>query len=742
MQASQAETNALQTRRVANHNHCHALTIQYYEVLRHYRMSTKFATRRDAVLVPFAPFKFPWQVALRFRAILERILLDPALKGCFDALVRLNVVPEVYKAPPKPIVTPPTITKRTTVEVKGVAESGVGSGITVKSGEAISANASGFITFYRSGDTIHSTSLPDGVPDLADGTFIAPGLRQVSLIFKIGGGAWKQGGSHFSATAEKEGEIVFAINDRKGQFGDNFGHGGDFWTVDLTYPSHEPDTSVPADPAKDNSAGGFRMIDDKLCSARLLKHLESNQGFYNGAVWMLMDGVERRLYLEQALADRPDILDRMDDRPIAVSGNHVAFQYSGASPQTDTPVESAEDIVTLPTRGLFAEAQMGHCNSCEKRDVTRMWDWTQMTAETPPDIGGITPGPKGVAPSIAQGQLPANVIQITQPQTAPDPTGLANALNLLKTPDIFRNMAGLAEVSKLLGEMVQAATDANTKAMALKAKEKVDELNKPTDNNNAETAPSGVSAADAADRFSLLPEIKSFAKDVGLTGDEYKQFALNQMYGTKPTGKSAGTNPKPIPQAKPDEVQIAIRVLDAWERPADADIQVTLTDDAIGPQNVLYTGVRRNAIASSANTLGLLQPIKGLTKGVIDVQVGMLSASYENMSSDVVDLHAGGIPYQFPKGTRFATFYARQAFEDVKVTVDAGETLANKVGSELSGKVTVGATIKVVEASLETQGVHNWADEYGRTQSTRKEFTIRVPKPQLSVSQTTPKLGP
>jgi ABC-type microcin C transport system duplicated ATPase subunit YejF len=120
----------------------------------------------------------------------------------------------------------------------------------------------------------------------------------------------------------------------------------------------------------------------------------------------------------------------------------------------------------------------------------------------------------------------------------------------------------------------------------------------------------------------------------------------------------------------------------------------------------------------------------------------MLSASYENMSSDVVDLHAGGIPYQFPKGTRFATFYARQAFEDVKVTVDAGETLANKVGSELSGKVTVGATIKVVEASLETQGVHNWADEYGRTQSTRKEFTIRVPKPQLSVSQTTPKLGP
>ena len=34
IQSTQAEQNVLQTRRVANHNHCHALTIEYYEVLR------------------------------------------------------------------------------------------------------------------------------------------------------------------------------------------------------------------------------------------------------------------------------------------------------------------------------------------------------------------------------------------------------------------------------------------------------------------------------------------------------------------------------------------------------------------------------------------------------------------------------------------------------------------------------------------------------------------------------------
>ena len=73
-----------------------------------------------------------------------------------------------------------------------------------------------------------------------------------------------------------------------------------------------------------------------------------------------MDAVERRLYLEAALKDRPDILDGMDDKPIAISGNHVAFQYTSPSllsSKPSAPGEDIEDIVTLPTRGLFAEAQ-------------------------------------------------------------------------------------------------------------------------------------------------------------------------------------------------------------------------------------------------------------------------------------------------------------------------------------------------------------------------------------------------
>ncbi len=551
VQGSQAETNTLQTRRVANHNHCHALTIQYYEVLRHYRMSTRFTGRREAVLVPFTPFVFSstsWELALRFRTVLEQTLLDPSLKNCFEALVRLNIIPEVYDAPPKRPVTPPVVTKKKRVEVKGILESGIGSGVIVKKGDAFSINASGRVVNFRGAGDQHDSRGPDGIPHAADSEHIAPGLRVVSLIFKIGqDGPWQQGGSFTSPTADRDGEIVFGMNDAKGFFDDNVGYGDDFWTVELTYPSHETDTST-TDPTKDDALHGFRKIDDRLCSARLLNHLQNNQGYYNGAVCMLMDAVERRLRLEAALHDQPEILAGIDDRPIALSGNYVAFQYSGPQAigsSNDDPSAPLENILTLPTRGLFAEAQMGHCNSCEERDVTRMWDWTEMTTETPPDISGISPGPKGAAPSITPGQLPSNVIQITQPQAAPDPTGLANALNVLKTPDIFRNMSGLDDASKLLGELAKDATDANTKAMALQGQIEIEKIKadakKSAPGGSADNSRTPASETDPAKQVDRLKAIE-YAKDKGLISVEQGTNAAEGVLGGESTSSSdAGT---------------------------------------------------------------------------------------------------------------------------------------------------------------------------------------------------------
>jgi hypothetical protein len=543
VQASQTEKSTLQTRRVANHNHCHAVTIQYYEVLRHYRLSTAFAGLRNAVLIPFEPFSFDigkddWKNALRFRTVLEQALLDPSLGKCFEAVLRLKLSPSAYDAPePKGQsstgAAPPIAEVENKMTLKG--SEGKGKELQIKSlkkGDNIKISASGLLAMAGGNGRGSAGVSPNGTgqlgtrgnfPYLADPDV----LQEFSLIYKIGyTDSWHQGSEQFEINAGKDGDftIIFGVNNLPNGFADFGVVGAESWTIAYKYPSRGTEPT-PADPEKTDAAREmpFRKSDDELCSARLLNHLQNNQGYYNSAVWMLMDAVERRLYLEQALQDRPDILDGMDDKPLAISGHYVAFPYSGPLAQwqdssDELPTAPIEDIVTLPTRGLFAEAQMGHCNSCEKRDVTRMWDWTEMTAETPPDISGISPGPKGQLPSITPGQLPTNVIQITTPQAAPDPTGLANALSVLKTPNIFRDMAGLDDVSKLLGEMVKDATDANTKAMATQAQVKIAEIQAEA-RNNAGRDGGGASQkqtpAELYDNLQVAKEVAKSAEEFG-----------------------------------------------------------------------------------------------------------------------------------------------------------------------------------------------------------------------------------
>jgi GH25 family lysozyme M1 (1,4-beta-N-acetylmuramidase) len=620
MEASQAESNAIQTRRVANHNHCHALTIEYYEVLRQYRMTTRFAGRREAVFIPFEPFAFSasaWDLALRFRTVLEPTLIDPSLKRCFDALIRLHVAPaSLYDVPTGTATlaigpgSPEVITLEKQFEVTTDKGKGLKTGVFVELDDPIKMVTSGLLAvsggngygsggFPPEGDgkTVNNAGLPH--------PFLADGRKGYSLIYKIGlTGDWLQGqNGTFDTKATASGEIIFGVNTVPNGFIDMGKAEAHSWSVALRYPSHAPVISTPVKPVTDDQASEamvevFRKSQDELCEARLLRHLQDNQGYYNGAVWMLMDAVERRLYLEDALQGRQDILNGMDDRPLAVSGNYVAFQYNGPladwqGTRLDDPKKPIEDIVTLPTRGLFAEAQMGHCNSCEQRDVTRNSDWTEMTTETPPDISGISPGPKGTAPSIAQGQLPANVIQINQPQAAPDPTDLANALGVLKTADIFRDMSGLDEVSKLLGELAKDATDANTKAMALKAQVEIAKIQAGgkngagADGNAGGTgnARSPASESDAAKQVDRLKAIE-YAKSKGLTDDEGAQDAAKGVLGGEIIQASTAVD-RNISTPVGIDVSYAQATID-WDRVAASNVYFAFIRTSDGMENDKY----------------------------------------------------------------------------------------------------------------------------------------------------------
>src|SRR5262249_34883814 len=93
-----------------------------------------------------------------------------------------------------------------------------------------------------------------------------------------------------------------------------------------------------------------------------------------------------------------------------------------------------------------------HCNASEEIDDTRFWDWqTSPIPHLAPEIAPVTPvTPQPTQPNLTPTPFPQSLVNIVNPPAAPDPTGLAAALGVLGTPNIFRDMSGRAEVADLL----------------------------------------------------------------------------------------------------------------------------------------------------------------------------------------------------------------------------------------------------------------------------------------------------
>jgi hypothetical protein len=115
----------------------------------------------------------------------------------------------------------------------------------------------------------------------------------------------------------------------------------------------------------------------------------------------------------------------------------------------------AEKLITLPTRGVFAEGKLGHCNISEEIDNTRYWKWEEHPIPfEAPDINPVTPvTPQPQQTNIAPTAFPTSLVNIVNPSPAPDPTGLSDALKVLATPNIFRDMSGRTEVADLLKKL-------------------------------------------------------------------------------------------------------------------------------------------------------------------------------------------------------------------------------------------------------------------------------------------------
>ncbi|WP_375304417.1 hypothetical protein WI560_19200 [Bradyrhizobium sp. A11] len=452
--SNQAEKEAIETRTIVNYNHSHALTILYYEVLRHFRVVTGCVRRRPAVLLKMKTDWFDGADAIQTvrerRVPLKAALLDPSLADAFDAVERI--------ARSKQVPAPPT-TPSPGVDIRYFVFDLRCGGLIPKDGIGISATLrpknlqlNNGVDFNPPGLFSQKDANNSFVGQLPSGTASVPwaDIDLVSTIIKFENADDDDSIIAFSrikVTGIDTGgnEIVLVDKD----YADGHLILGSNASIDL--PTKRPPAPPPM-PARPESE-----IQDEALQALLLDHLRFHKLHYSRAILISENSSERALWLSAV-----GVLERVENRPVEIIGDYLAF------PCTDldwsTRIERAlhnvpfgeiadERLVTVPARGVFAEAKLGHCNSSEVIDNTRFWDWQQSPIpHFAPEIGRATPvtphpvQPEGLTPS----PFPQSLVNIVNPPPAPDPTGLAAAMSVLGTPNLFRDMSGQVAVADLL----------------------------------------------------------------------------------------------------------------------------------------------------------------------------------------------------------------------------------------------------------------------------------------------------
>ena len=556
IQARQEQKESIQTRTFSNYNHSHTLTILYYEVLRHYRVTVEWVRRRHAALVavPKRVEKFDEDTILKYRHVLESALLDPSLKPGFDALAKL-------------------VTIREDRDLHGLPKDGDFHHLFDGDLE---------FSFFEFG-TKTSTLEDDDMTNESENSLRIWAIKADGALLPLGrwgdfdpefnsGGRFRNRGemTWFLAYLTPPGTRIrwhdlagFMIDTRT-----------DTWRVEkLAINGFAPPLPAPAEgepaPAKPGGPrkvvlrelkdynllfGKYRTEDDDDLGdntfteinppppppapilspkksltpeerhqlKKLVDHCALYKDYYASLIVLNTDPASIAIQFENepwgtGVLGGTKLADHLEPTPLEVFGSSIAYplirQPAGiddtaivdlaAALNGDDPARrqraltqiadmndadrqtvlerlalasaKSERLITLPTRGVFAEGKLGHCNISEVIDNTRFWKWDEHPIPiNAPDIAAAQPiQPKPEQVTSTPTAFPQAVVSISNPGQLPDPTGLVDALKLLGTPNIFRDMSGRAEVADLLKKLSDnsiSISEAANKARDIQAK--------------------------------------------------------------------------------------------------------------------------------------------------------------------------------------------------------------------------------------------------------------------------------
>jgi len=477
IQSAQQGSQNLQTRTVRNYNHSHAMTLLYYEVLRHYRVVTERGDAGPALLLPQEMPNFDETAVFAYRRFLEPTLLVKALQPGFDAVEILFALERDPPPPPQPspadlafnlfriIFHCGGITCPANVQV----DVGRSDNPTVK--KALRA-ADGNVTLGDGSrfDKANGSSVEvQGIPDGGSITWKELGFFEISVF----------------PTADPAGYTELDVNliEVKGIDGTGQEHPMGSWSGDQKYFGNQTFPIIPSNrpppPPPVPTALQQLTPDQRYAYVRLIAHLNSNKAYYYKQIWMGEEPSTRAARLASVTitigATTVPLLNVLENRVLDVLGSRLVMPldpgiFNGNNPilgrrqrftlPTVDPARQ-EQLISLPTRGVFAEAKLGHCNASEVIDNTRFWDWqSSPIPDQAPAITGIAPVAPTPSPTLTPTAFPASLVALQAPSAEPDPVGLRAALDVLKTPGIFNNMSGIQQLQSLLSSLTDAAVKA------------------------------------------------------------------------------------------------------------------------------------------------------------------------------------------------------------------------------------------------------------------------------------------
>ncbi|WP_460070494.1 hypothetical protein [Streptomyces sp. YKOK-I1] len=582
-EVTEVETVTGTTEIIRNPNYGHALTVIYYQILRHLKITTELAGVRECLFVPFAIRPFDVQRAYRWRESIQKNIRAPRyaralryLKDVATGFSTSSIAPGPRAGQQLTFVRGSIYVKLAVERPRDGADGAFDSAAWQVAQPLLDAASLGVFSLLAALDAksrdahFQAEHAPGMAARWSDRIDIQTGggrtlsadctlasrygfNQTVRIDFSVSAselaGLSRQDLTQLRVLPQlplPPGSVANLTRVSLTYNTDRFEHSaeGRTGTNDLIKP-----ISGLADPATVTlPLDGWERVDERLELIRavdeLVEHLNEHVEYYQKAVLWEMDRDRLLMMLDGFYvpnSNNVSLATVVDREPIAIIGNCLVYRVGAASflgfGKITTPEQlrnlyadrqPASDplLLSLPTDGLYAQTIMDECEALEQHFGNTDWALN----DPDPDLSTLDPvllasRRTDTTPATTPTPFPGTIINLQNAPDAPAPQGLAGIIGAVTDANAFRDMAGLA------------GTQANARA----ALETAAGLASTFGNQAAALELAKMAKAEQGTRTAdqKLASIQK-AKDAGLTSPEQaNQQATSVLQAMNPGGAAA-----------------------------------------------------------------------------------------------------------------------------------------------------------------------------------------------------------